>query len=153
MSADILLSRLEGVRKSGRGWLARCPAHTDKSASLSIAEGDNGTVLLHDFAGCEPADVLAAVGLTLGDLFPKRYLRAMTRAERSDLRVMAQVPRWKAALNVAIHETGVVLAVMGELQRTRKLTPASAARLTCAWELLESARAELGFAPEKRRAA
>ena len=153
MSADILLSRLEGVRKSGRGWIARCPAHEDRSASLSIAEGDNGTVLLHDFAGCKPADVLAAVGLTLGDLFPKRDLRAMTRAERSDLRVMAQVPRWKAALNVAIHETGVVLAVMGELQRTRRLAPSSAARLTCAWELLESARAELGFAPEKRRAA
>lgn len=153
MNADMLLSRLEGVRKSGRGWIAKCPAHSDKSASLSIAEGDNGTVLLHDFAGCEPVDVLAAVGLTLGDLFPKRDLRTMTRAERSDLRVMAQIPKWKAALNVAIHETGVVLTVMGELQRTRKLTPANAARLTCAWELLESARAELGFAPEKRRAA
>jgi hypothetical protein len=29
-------------------------------------------VLLHDFAGCATSDILAAVGLTLQDLFPER---------------------------------------------------------------------------------
>lgn len=66
-----LLNRLEGVRATGRDrWLARCPAHDDRSPSLSIRETGDGTVLVHDFAGCSATDILAAVDLTLGDLFP-----------------------------------------------------------------------------------
>jgi hypothetical protein len=75
MSAPIngLLSRLEGVRETGRGrWLARCPAHADRSPSLSIAEGDDGRILLFCHAGCGAADIVAGVGLELRDLFPPR---------------------------------------------------------------------------------
>src|SRR5690625_3021049 len=49
-------------------WLARCPAHEDKSPSLSIKAVDD-RVLVHCFAGCDAADVTAAVGLSLADLF------------------------------------------------------------------------------------
>lgn len=71
MPADTLLSRLDGVRQTGPGrWLARCPAHDDRRPSLSIRETDDGTVLIHDFGGCEAVDVIAAVGLELADLFP-----------------------------------------------------------------------------------
>ena len=71
MSAATLLDRLDRVRQSGSGrWIARCPAHEDRSPSLSIRELDDGRVLLHDFGGCEVGDVLAAVGLALADLFP-----------------------------------------------------------------------------------
>ena len=52
MSADALLSRLDGVKKTGHGqWIARCPAHEDRSPSLSIAEKDD-RVLVHCHAGC-----------------------------------------------------------------------------------------------------
>jgi hypothetical protein len=34
----LLLSRLQGVRKSGRGWQAKCPSHEDRHASLSVGE-------------------------------------------------------------------------------------------------------------------
>jgi hypothetical protein len=72
MSADVLLARLEGVKKSGNGrWMARCPAHADRSPSLSIRELEDGRILLHDFGGCETGDVLAAVGLGVTDLFPE----------------------------------------------------------------------------------
>jgi len=67
---DAIRIRLEGVRRSGKGDLARCPAHADKDPSLSIKEGDDGRVLLHCFAGCAPADIVAAMGLTMADLFP-----------------------------------------------------------------------------------
>lgn len=54
--------------KGGRGsWT--CPAHEDRSPSLSVKEADDGRVLVHCFAGCETADVLAALGRTLADLF------------------------------------------------------------------------------------
>jgi hypothetical protein len=67
-----LLGRLQGVRKARNGWSARCPAHDDRKASLSIAQGEDGTVLVKCHAGCETSAVLAAVGLKLADLFPPK---------------------------------------------------------------------------------
>jgi hypothetical protein len=64
-----VLERLSGVRKSQDGFEARCPAHDDERASLSVGRGDDGRVLLHCHAGCEPAEVCQAIGLTLRDLF------------------------------------------------------------------------------------
>lgn len=73
MSAEILLAKLERVRSMGSGrWLASCPAHEDRSPSLSIREAEDGKVLLHCFGGCDTGAVLGALGLTLGDLFHAR---------------------------------------------------------------------------------
>jgi hypothetical protein len=70
MSVAVLLNRLDRVQQRAQGrWIARCPAHPDRSPSLSIRELDDGRVLLHCFAGCEVADVLGAMGLSLADLF------------------------------------------------------------------------------------
>lgn len=68
---DRLLARLDGVKRTGPGrWLAACPAHDDRRASLSVRELDDGRLLIHDFAGCPAHAVLAAVGLGLCDLYP-----------------------------------------------------------------------------------
>jgi hypothetical protein len=65
------LSRLDRVRQRQLGqWSARCPAHEDNVPSLSIRETPDGAVLLHCFAGCEAADIVASMGLELHDLFP-----------------------------------------------------------------------------------
>jgi hypothetical protein len=69
---ELVLSRLQGVKKTHDGWMAKCPAHEDRVASLSIAEGKNGCVLLKCFAGCEFARILAAIGLSESDTFPQR---------------------------------------------------------------------------------
>jgi hypothetical protein len=37
---DDFLDRLDRVKRSGSGWTARCPAHEDRHASLSVGEGD-----------------------------------------------------------------------------------------------------------------
>lgn len=47
-----LLNALSGVRRTGRGWQARCPAHDDHQPSLSIGFGVGGRILMHCFAGC-----------------------------------------------------------------------------------------------------
>ncbi len=69
---DSLLHKLESrgcpARRSGDGWSARCPAHGDRRASLSIAEGEDGRALVHCHAGCEASDIVARLGLTLRDL-------------------------------------------------------------------------------------
>lgn len=68
-----VLARLEGVKEKGPGkWMARCPGHEDATASLSVTERPAGQVLLHCFAGCEPEAVVAALGLTMRDLFPQK---------------------------------------------------------------------------------
>ncbi len=68
---DVVLSTLDKVKKSGKGWLACCPAHDDRSPSLSIAEGDDGRVLLHCYAGCDTRAVVESAGLKMADLFPE----------------------------------------------------------------------------------
>jgi len=83
VSASTLLERLDGVKRTGADrWLARCPAHDDSHASMAVRELDDGRVLVHDFAGCAVADVLAAVGLDFEALFPERAIDYRIRPER-----------------------------------------------------------------------
>lgn len=65
-----VLSRLEGVRASGEGHKARCPAHEDRQPSLSISRGSDGRVLLKCHTGCSFEAVVEKMGLTPPDLFP-----------------------------------------------------------------------------------
>lgn len=73
MLVDKLLDRLEFVKKTANGkWIARCPAHDDKSPSLSVRELDDGRILVFCHAGCGAVDIVTAVGLELSDLFPEK---------------------------------------------------------------------------------
>lgn len=58
------------VRQVGEGRLeAQCPVHDDRNPSLSISEGDDGRVLIHDHAGCSTEEIIAALGLEWKELF------------------------------------------------------------------------------------
>jgi hypothetical protein len=70
MTLDEFLNRLEGVRTAGSGYVAVCPGHDDVEASLGIAEGDGGVILLQCYAGCDTAHIVEKMGLRMGDLFP-----------------------------------------------------------------------------------
>jgi hypothetical protein len=56
------------VTGTGRQRAAQCPAHDDRTPSLSVTDG-NDRVLIRCHAGCDTDDVLAEVGLTRADLF------------------------------------------------------------------------------------
>lgn len=72
-AVSLVLERLTHVRKrSGDQWSARCPAHDDRSPSLSIKELPDGRLLLHCFAGCSVIQIVASLGLELADLFPEK---------------------------------------------------------------------------------
>ena len=58
----------------------RCPAHQDRTPSLSITLGSDGRWLVHCHAGCAPEVVLAAVGLSFHDLAPPGSLPPRPRA-------------------------------------------------------------------------
>jgi hypothetical protein len=71
-AVDRVLDRLEQVKKNGSGWLACCPAHDDRTASLSVKEGDDGRVLLFCHAGCSVEQIVGELGLGVHDLFPEK---------------------------------------------------------------------------------
>jgi hypothetical protein len=48
--------------------MATCPAHDDAKASLSITRGTTQPVVMVCLADCATEDVLAAIGLTFGDI-------------------------------------------------------------------------------------
>ena len=75
-----VLSLVHGAKQTGNGWVAPCPAHDDRNPSLSIAQGDNGCVLLKCHAGCETHAIVAALGLRESDLFkPTGRTRSVPR--------------------------------------------------------------------------
>jgi 5S rRNA maturation endonuclease (ribonuclease M5) len=59
-------------RPSGSGYSARCPSHDDTTPSLSVSAGENGRVLIHCQAGRPVDSVIAALNLTMADLFPPK---------------------------------------------------------------------------------
>ncbi len=98
---ELLLSRLERVRGNRNGsWSACCPAHDDRSPSLSITTGDDGRVLVHCFAGCGAADVVESVGLELSSLFPDTHDWKGQRRRRVD---------YKALVTLLQHEITVLI--------------------------------------------
>jgi hypothetical protein len=71
-AATKVLDRLDRAKQTAPGrWIASCPAHEDRSPSLSIRELDDGRILLYDHGGCSTEDVLAALGLQMSDLFER----------------------------------------------------------------------------------
>ena len=112
---QLLLPRLEGVLKTGGGYRACCPNCGGQSRKLALAEGDNGTILLTCFSCHDTGAVLAAIGMVMGDLFVRRDLRTLSHAERSQLRQAALLPRWKAAMDVLVHEAGIALVAGNQL--------------------------------------
>ena len=79
--AEDLISRLH-PRRSGRGWIAKCPAHDDREPSLSINKGADHRVLIKCQAGCSTDDVLAALGITYRDLFAAKFSQASSASQR-----------------------------------------------------------------------
>lgn len=64
-----VLSALDGLRElGGQKWIARCPAHEDRSPSLSLTVADD-RLLMHCHAQCSIDDVCGALGIERKDLF------------------------------------------------------------------------------------
>lgn len=140
---ELVLSRLDRVRKCGRGHIACCPAHEDRSASLSITGGEDGRVLLHCFAGCGAADIVAALGLEIGDLFIRRPTANMTHAERSALRERGRQAQWKAALAVLDLEATVIQIAAGQVLKNEPLNAEDFERVVLASNRITDARSVL----------
>lgn len=132
---SLILPRLDKARRTGAGkWLACCPAHDDKSPSLSIKETDDGTILVHCFANCEAHEVVSAMGLELSDLYPER--------SRSDYKPRPPIAQpfdpWDVLRAIAF-ESAVVLSACGAMLSGEPINPADRERLSLAHSRIQAA--------------
>ena len=122
-----------------------CPSHHDRAPSLHVDQAADGTFLIHCHAGCEPAAILAAWGLTWGDLFPgpppsrprrpgpltetgRAVVAVYARADRAAVRRQASAPAMRDADEVrAAHR------VIREARQVARTLPRDAAMT---WVLL-----------------
>ena len=109
----VMLGRLEKVTDTGGGqYSARCPAHEDRNPSLSIRETDD-RLLLRCHAGCYANEIVAAVGLSLADLFntplTKDYVKPLPKQLRWN---------WRGLLQTVARESLVGAIAAGEKSRS-----------------------------------
>ena len=71
MLADFedVLDRLEVASRNGEKAMCFCPGHDDRNKPSLSVKAENGKLLLHCFAGCQPEDVVSEMGLEMNDLF------------------------------------------------------------------------------------
>lgn len=82
MYLEKIIEALESVKCIGENqYMAKCPCHDDKKASLSITQ-ENNKILLHCFAGCNSEDIVNSIGLTMKDLFIKKKEKEMAILEK-----------------------------------------------------------------------
>ncbi len=89
MQMNDFLSKLKNVRKSGNGYIALCPAHSDVNPSLSITElGDH--IVINCFAGCEFSAILKALDLQPDDLLLRENGQCHDITESNKRRIVAK---------------------------------------------------------------
>ncbi|MDP2098626.1 MAG: CHC2 zinc finger domain-containing protein [Methylobacter sp.] len=119
---DNVLSKLDKVKANGSGkWLARCPAHEDKSPSLAIKQTEDGKILIHCFVGCHVSEVVGAVGLELSDLMP----------DNPAYKKGAKPPRFNKyeLFNRVTYEATILSLAIRQLQGGGVLSPADCQRV------------------------
>lgn len=128
---DKLLSRLDKVRRlSDSRYMARCPAHNDRTPSLVVSQADD-KVLFHCYAGCTPDEILTAVGLKWSDLYADPYEASFQAACGSSPR------RQVDPLEV---DKNVLLIVQNMLESGKTLSAEDEARAQIALENVMEAR-------------
>lgn len=130
---DIIIEKLEKCRQAGYSrYIACCPAHDDKSPSLSVRQVD-GKILLHCHAGCEPDAVLAALGLRWSDVFEDEW----DAAYHSAISQKTKLP----PVDPLSHEYTILFLANEQIERNDPLSIEDEARVKLAMERVEAANA------------
>lgn len=131
-----ILSRLDKVKRTAKGnWLACCPAHDDRSPSLTIHQADDGRVLCRCWSGCSFPEIVAAVGLGFDPWFPEKL--------EGDFKGPIRRPYPAADILAAVSDDAMKVAVtVANLANGEKITPedymellAAAGRIATAKEI------------------
>jgi hypothetical protein len=122
MNIDEFLMNFEKVKKTGNNqWVARSPCRDDRTPSLAI-RWEDGKILLHDFGGSSPMEILDAIGLKFEDLFDDN--KEYTKVKRSFSPM--------TVLETIVNETLLVSIAALELSQGKELSQIDRDRLLIA---------------------
>lgn len=131
---DEILSRLEKIKRTGRGnWLACCPAHDDRSPSLTIHESETGKIVVRCHAECSFEEIVNAVGLGWEPWFPPKQDGDFSSAIRRPFPA-------GDVLEALAAEAMIVTTAACNLGNGFELTHGDHARLLVAMERIEEGR-------------
>jgi len=93
----LIYSKLEQIKPTSNGIEALCPAHDDKSASLSITL-ENSKILLYCHTGCTIERICSSLGIEKSDLFAHRDEKQINRVPAPQ-KVESEQKRMKVRIN------------------------------------------------------
>jgi hypothetical protein len=132
MSVETLISRLNKVKRNGTGqWMAQCPCHADKTASLAIKDCGDGRILINCFALCDTYSILRSVGLDWHDVLPE--------TTAGNHKPVNQIIYPSEALKLIQFETRIVLVAAYDLKHNKSLTSDELGRLELAMQRINKA--------------
>jgi hypothetical protein len=133
MRMQPIISRLQKVKRSGDNkYMACCPAHADRTASLTIREEADGRILINCFAGCDTYSILRAIGLDWEDVFPEKAIG-------HNVKKLDQVIYSTDALKIIKHECRIVMLCAFDMSKGKVLTNEENQRLIKAYQLINKA--------------
>lgn len=123
MKIEALLSRLKKVKRAGDGkYMACCPAHADKTASLTVREESDGRVLINCFAGCDTYSILKTVGLDWDDVFPDKVIG-------HSIKKIDQIIYPSDAMKIIQHEARIIMVAAYDIRKGKTLSTEDYTRL------------------------
>lgn len=138
---QMLLNRVEYLRTAGEDrWRCKCPVHGGNTRdSLSIKFCEDGRVLIHCFAGCEPLEILKVCGLEMIDIMPERITHNATPQEKRKWREAATMRDWQKARSSIQHEARVIWVAGKQIIDGKSLNDVDDKRLDQALEQIVQA--------------
>jgi hypothetical protein len=94
--AKEIAEHLGGAKRSGDGWMCRCPAHDDTTASLAIAPGDKVPIVYKCHAGCSQEavrDALVRQGLLEPEIRREEGRGEVVEISEAQRKKQGRVPR------------------------------------------------------------
>lgn len=146
MPFDRVAELLPGFKLTGkRRGKARCPAHKDRTPSLSVCEFDAGVLGLHCFGGCSVHSVVSALGLAMEDLFPPDDARRPARPgeEPAGRRGERRPFTARQVLDALVLELHVAWVLLTDIANGRQLDAAARRRAGVARERCQALIEEL----------
>jgi hypothetical protein len=130
-----ILPSLQKVKRTGpKNWMACCPAHEDRSPSMTLRAEDDGRILVRCFAGCGFEDIVGAVGLGYEPWFPPK-------PPASDRVPAVRRPYPAGDVLEALSFECIVIAVhAADLATGEEMTELEKARMWLAFERFEQGR-------------
>jgi hypothetical protein len=133
MSIENLLSCLHKVKKAGKdSWVACCPAHQDKSPSLTITNKPDGRILMYCFAGCDTYSILRSIDLDWQDILPESPIGH--KVEKTNFGIYSS-----DALRLIHFETQIVLYIAYQMRKTKTIDNVAIERLETAMQRIKKA--------------